>query len=195
MSVLPDVLADGLAIVFCGTAAGRVSAQRGAYYSGPGNKFWPTLHRVGITPHQLDPADFRKLLDYRVGLTDLAQHTSGSDYSLRPGDFVVDELTRKIEHHQPRLLCFNGKKAGKEYLHTSSVDYGEQSQRIGQTRLFVLPSTSGAANAYWDESWWQKVAALGDPGMEPEYDFSSSIQGKYAARIPATRDEQSETPT
>ena len=37
MTILPDVLAPGLDIVFCGTAVGNVSAQRGVYYAGPGN--------------------------------------------------------------------------------------------------------------------------------------------------------------
>jgi TDG/mug DNA glycosylase family protein len=39
MRVLPDVLAPNLAIIFCGTAVGSVSAQRRAYYAGPGTVF------------------------------------------------------------------------------------------------------------------------------------------------------------
>ncbi|MEZ4771174.1 MAG: hypothetical protein R2844_22490 [Caldilineales bacterium] len=46
MSILPDVLAPGLDIVFSSTAVGNVSALRGATYAGPGNMFWSTLHRV-----------------------------------------------------------------------------------------------------------------------------------------------------
>jgi TDG/mug DNA glycosylase family protein len=45
-TVFPDLLAPNLSIVFCGTAVGNVSAQRGAYYAGPRNMFWPTLHNV-----------------------------------------------------------------------------------------------------------------------------------------------------
>ena len=37
MTGLPDILVPGLDIVFCGTAVSNVSAQRGAYYAGPGN--------------------------------------------------------------------------------------------------------------------------------------------------------------
>ena len=44
-AILPDVLEPGLRVVFCGTAAGKASARAGAYYAGPGNAFWPTLHR------------------------------------------------------------------------------------------------------------------------------------------------------
>lgn len=42
--ILPDVIEPGLRIVFCGTAAGAKSAAVGAYYAGPGNAFWATLH-------------------------------------------------------------------------------------------------------------------------------------------------------
>src|SRR5580704_10816331 len=56
--VLPDVLRPALKIVFCGTAAGTVSARRGHYYAHPQNKFWPTLHAIGLTPRRLDPSEF-----------------------------------------------------------------------------------------------------------------------------------------
>nr|HQT26871.1 mismatch-specific DNA-glycosylase [Burkholderiales bacterium] len=58
MSVLPDVLAPDLAVVFCGSAVGAASARRRAYYAGPGNAFWPTLARVGFTPCQLTPDEY-----------------------------------------------------------------------------------------------------------------------------------------
>lgn len=48
--VLPDVLAPNLKLVICGTAAGKESARRQAYYAGRGNKLWSTLYRVGLTP-------------------------------------------------------------------------------------------------------------------------------------------------
>lgn len=50
--VLPDVIDHDLSVVFCGTAAGNESARRRAYYAGPGNAFWPTLFKVGLTPRQ-----------------------------------------------------------------------------------------------------------------------------------------------
>lgn len=37
--ILPDRLGPGLRVVFCGTAAGAVSARKGHYYAGPGNLF------------------------------------------------------------------------------------------------------------------------------------------------------------
>ena len=77
--VLPDVLAPGLRVVFCGTAAGAVAARVGAPYAGPGNRFWWVLHEIGLTPRELRPQEFRELPRYGIGLTDVAKHASGSD--------------------------------------------------------------------------------------------------------------------
>ena len=54
----PDLLRPGLRIVFCGTAAGTVSAARGAYYAHPQNRFWSALHASGSTPRLLQPEEF-----------------------------------------------------------------------------------------------------------------------------------------
>ena len=82
--VLTDLLQPGLRAVFCGTQAGTQSARRGAYYAGRGNRFWPTLHDVGLTPVRLAPEQYPMLLDYGIGLTDMAKKTSGADSLLRP---------------------------------------------------------------------------------------------------------------
>ena len=80
--VLPDVLTSGLRVVFCGTQAGAASARRGAYYAGPGNKFWKTLFETGLIPEPLGPSDFRELPRYGIGFTDVAKGTSGPDTAL-----------------------------------------------------------------------------------------------------------------
>ena len=155
---LPDVLANNLKIVFCGTAAGDKSAQVGKYYAGPGNKFWKVLFQVGLTPTQLTPCQFKELLQYGIGLTDVVKHRSGSDRQIIFKEKSIEALRGKILKFQPGILCFNGKRAGKEFFSVKRVDYGFQSEKIGTTRLFVAPSTSGAANGFWDIRWWQRLA-------------------------------------
>jgi TDG/mug DNA glycosylase family protein len=149
-------------VVFCGTAVGDTSARVGAYYAGPGNQFWVVLARVGLTPMQLAPASFRDLPKYGVGLTDLVKKRSGSDAALGVGDFDVDGFRTKIEAHRPKAVAFNGKKAASVFygLPTSVLDYGHQADGIGETALFVLPSTSGSARGFWDESHWRALAAF-----------------------------------
>ena len=156
--VLPDVLGPGLRIVFCGSAAGAASARAGAYYAGPGNRFWPTLHRVGLTSRLLAPAEFRSVLQYGIGLTDICKTESGADSGLSAKADDAAALAAKIARFQPAVLAFNGKRAARVFLGAASIDYGEQPQRIGETAIHVLPSTSGAARRWWDETFWRRVA-------------------------------------
>jgi TDG/mug DNA glycosylase family protein len=157
--ILPDVLRPNLNVVFCGTASGTRSAQVGAYYAGPGNQFWDILFRTGLTPRKLAPQEFPVLPEYGIGLTDLSKTQFGADKSLRPGDFDVMGFRSKIEQFSPKALAFNGKKASQKY-YGKPVGYGRQPETLGQTVVFVLPSTSGAARGFWNERWWYEVAVF-----------------------------------
>jgi len=158
--VLEDVLDAGLKVLFCGTAPGTRSAQVGAYYAHPGNRFWRTLHEVGLTPHRLAPAEYRTVLSFGLGLTDLAKHASGADATLKREDFSAPTLRQVVERHQPRFVAFTSKRAGREYF-GHGVEYGLQQERIGETRLFVLASPSGLATGFWqDGRHWHELAGL-----------------------------------
>lgn len=85
--MLPDLLIENLKIVFCGTAAGNRSAQQEAYYAGCGNKFYCVLFHTGFTPFQFIPAQYKELLNYAIGLTDLVKLKSGMDKDLKPEDY------------------------------------------------------------------------------------------------------------
>lgn len=155
--ILPDVLRADLRVVFCGTAAGAASAQVGAYYAGPGNAFWRTLHEIGLTPLQLEPAQFREVTRYGIGLTDIAKQTSGADSTLKPTDFDAEALREKILTYAPRVLAFNGKRAAQAFYGHKSLMYGRQPKPLNTTRVVVLPSTSGAARRFWDERHWHDL--------------------------------------
>ncbi|MEE8445045.1 MAG: mismatch-specific DNA-glycosylase [Alphaproteobacteria bacterium] len=155
--VLPDVLGRDLHVVFCGSAAGKASARAGAYYAGPGNLFWPTLHRVGLTAERLEPREFRTVARYGIGLTDMAKAESGGDHELSPAADDPAALRRKIARHRPKMLSFVGKRAARVFL-GRPVEYGIQSETIGATLIFLLPSPSGRARRFWDESWWFDLA-------------------------------------
>lgn len=160
MTILPDILAENLNIIFCGTAAGNKSAQVRQYYAGRGNKFWPILYETGLTPRLLSPHEFPTLPQYGLGLTDLAQGTSGSDASLKKTDYDVPGFRERVLRAAPRVIAFNGKNAAKFYYARSAVSYGLQDDMLGQSAVFVLPSTSGAANGAWDAAHWHMLAAF-----------------------------------
>lgn len=155
--ILPDVLAPGLAVVFCGTAAGTRSAREGAYYAHPGNLFWRALHEAGFTPRRYAPAEFTQLPALGIGLTDLAKHHSGNDADLPRGAFDVPALLAKIERYAPRLLAFTSKTAARAVLARPIAAYGLQPERLGATALGVLPSPSGQARGHWDPAPWREL--------------------------------------
>jgi len=155
--VLPDVLSPGLRIVFCGTAAGTASARAKAYYAGPGNGFWKVLHGTGLTPVQLAPAEFERLPEFGIGLTDICKVLHGSDQEVGTVEFDVAGLEARIGASEPANLAFNGKNAARGALERD-VGYGEQPERIGGAALWVLPSTSGAARRFWDIEPWRELA-------------------------------------
>jgi TDG/mug DNA glycosylase family protein len=161
ISVLPDLLANNLNLVIVGTAAGRVSANRQVYYAGPGNRFWRPLHEVGLTPVELRPDDYPKLLDYGIGLTDLAKSACGADNDLKPADFDRMRLRAVIKARSPRLLAFNGKTAAAHYfgIPTMQIKLGRQPETIGQTTIYVCCSTS-PANGHWSREAWEDLARV-----------------------------------
>ena len=146
-------------LVFCGTAAGRRSAAEGAYYAHPGNLFWRALFEARLTPRQLAPQEFSTLADYGIGLTDLAKRHFGNDSELPADAFDVPALRAKIARYAPHWLAFTSKTAARIAL-GHAVAYGPQAERLGTTRLMVLPSPSGQARGHWNADFWAMLGAL-----------------------------------
>jgi TDG/mug DNA glycosylase family protein len=147
--MLPDYLDDHLRIVFCGTAAGRESARRRHYYSGPGNEFWSYLYQAGLTPRELQPEEDAQVTEFGLGLTDLAKQVAASQDS--PGlrkHYDVSAFLEKMERYAPQCVAFHGKEAAKavsRYLEMGAhVQLGTAQWRIGAASVFVLPSASGS---------------------------------------------------
>lgn len=170
--ILPDVLVEGLRVVFCGTAPGTRSARDGAYYAHPGNYFWRTLFDVGLTPRRLSPQEFRDVLQFGIGLTDVAKHHFGQDAALPREAFDAASLQRKLARYRPRAIAFTSKNAARAGLAAGSrtLAYGEQAEPLAGCRVFVLPSPSGQARGFWDIGPWRALAnAIADhPKGSPE---------------------------
>ena len=156
-SVLPDLIAPNLRILFTGTAVGSASARAGAYYAGPGNAFWRTLHAVGLTPRRLSPSEFRTLLEVGIGLTDVCKVAFGSDQEVGEDRFDIPRFVALVEANRPRIVGFNGKRSAGVVL-DRPVSYGRQPDQLSGAAVWVLPSTSAAARGYWDLSIWRQLS-------------------------------------
>jgi mismatch-specific thymine-DNA glycosylase len=156
--VLADILAPGLRLLLCGSAAGAVSAAVGLPYAGPGNRFWTVLADVGLTPDRLGPPQARELLDHGIGLTDLTKTASGADADLPPEADDVDRLRATVHRVRPGVLAFVGKRAASVALGRAITQTGRQPDRFAATETWVVPSTSGLAVRWWDEAPWRALA-------------------------------------
>ncbi|MDQ3822433.1 MAG: NUDIX domain-containing protein [Actinomycetota bacterium] len=162
-SALPDVLAPGLRVVFCGINPGRFSAAVGAHFANPRNDFWRLLHDAGFTPRLLRPEEQFQALDYGIGLTNAASRTTPGSGDLRRADFAgsAERLERLARELRPQWIGFVGKEAYRGAFGERAA-LGIQERRLAETRLFVLPSTSpaNAAVPYAERlRWFEELAA------------------------------------
>ncbi|NTY00088.1 mismatch-specific DNA-glycosylase [Deinococcus sp. JMULE3] len=158
---MPDVLRPGLTLVLVGTAPSRISAAARAYYANPGNRFWHTLHEVGLTPELLLPQEYPRLPEFGIGLTDVAKRHSGVDADLPAGAWAPDELRAKLRAHRPRLVAFTSKRGAAETLGvpTGALPYGQHPEPLEGAEVWVLPSTSPLARSHFRLDPWQALAA------------------------------------
>jgi double-stranded uracil-DNA glycosylase len=156
-SAVPDVLAPGLDVVFCGINPGRVSDAARAHFANPRNDFWRLLHDAGFTPRLLDPAEQFDAPLYGIGLTNAAYRTTPGSGDLRSADFdgSRERLERLAMELRPRALGFVGKEAYRGVFR-ARPELGLQDGRLADTLLFVLPSTSpaNAAVPYAERLRW-----------------------------------------
>jgi len=159
-SAVPDVLAPGLRVVFCGINPGRVSAAAHAHFANPRNDFWRLLHAAGFTSRLYEPAEQFELLKEGIGATNAATRTTPGSSDLRRADFAG--AAERLERIDTRWIAFVGKEAYRGAF-GERPELGVQARVLGGTRLFVLPSTSPANAAVpWDERlrWFEELAAL-----------------------------------
>jgi TDG/mug DNA glycosylase family protein len=152
-SAVPDVLAPGLSAIFCGINPGRVSAGARAHFANPRNDFWRLLHAAGFTPSLLGPEDQLALPGLGYGITNAAYRTTPGSGDLRRADFAgsAERLERIAVELGPRAIGFVGKEAYRGAF-GERPELGLQERRLGETALFVLPSTSPANAAVpWAE--------------------------------------------
>jgi len=158
--LLPDLLAPGLDLVFCGTAPSPASFKARAYYANPGNAFWPTLHAVGLTPERLAPERYPELLPWRLGLTDLNKIEYGSDHQLSAEAMDAKALHAKLRRYRPAAIAFTSKHAASLALGVKTPTYGRQAELLEGAVAFVLASPSGRARSFWTLKPWKEAGAF-----------------------------------
>lgn len=158
------MLAPDLDVVFCGINPGLHSAAKAAHFANPRNDFWRLLHGAGFTPRLVDPSEQLEVVRYGIGITNAAYRTTRGSSDLRRGDFAgsAERLERLALELRPKAMGFVGKEAYRGPF-GGRPQHGLQGPRLGDTLLFVLPSTSPANAAVpWDERlrWFRALREL-----------------------------------
>lgn len=158
--ILPDIQAPGLAVLFCGTAPGRVSAGAGHYYANPGNRFWALLAETGLTPRRLRPDEDHLLPAFALGLTDLAKTAFGQDREIPQGAWDAPRLFALVARLRPGALAFTSLTAARLALGRGDLAAGAlpEDPRLPGVALWALPSPSGLARRHFRHEPWVGLA-------------------------------------
>lgn len=142
---VPDVIAPGLDVLFCGINPGLYTAATGHHFARPGNRFWPALHRAGFTPRLLHPSEQDVLLGSGLGITNLVARATARADELSPAEFVAGAaaLTAKAQRYRPAWIAVAGVTAYRIGFGRPRATFGPQPERLGPARLWVLPNPSG----------------------------------------------------
>jgi double-stranded uracil-DNA glycosylase len=147
---IPDLIAPGLSILFCGINPGLYSAATGRHFARPGNRFWGALHGAGITDRLLAPTEGNTLLQSRCGITDLVARSSASAAELSADELIEGRrhLHAKVERYTPLCLAILGIGAYRIAFEKPNAVLGKQAEQMGATEIWVLPNPSGL-NAHY----------------------------------------------
>lgn len=147
---VPDVVAPGLDILFCGINPGRRSGHLGQHFAGTSNRFWKVLHQSGLTDRQLAPSEQRALLARGIGITNLVPRTTASADELAPAELRAggQRLARLVAELQPMAVAVLGIGAYRTAFGQPKATVGRQAEELAGVPLWVLPNPSGLQASY-----------------------------------------------
>ena len=147
---LPDVVAPGLDVLFCGINPSLTSAAVGHHFARPGNRFWPAIHLAGFTPRRLAPEEDGELPRFGVGVTNLVDRPTRAAAELSAAELRAggEALERLVAAWRPRLLAVVGLTAWRTAFGRAKAPLGLQAETIAGRPVWVLPNPSGL-NAHY----------------------------------------------
>jgi TDG/mug DNA glycosylase family protein len=158
---IPDVIAPGLQVLFCGINPGLWSGAVGHHFARPGNRFWKVLAGAGFTDRVLSPFEERQLLDVGVGVTNLVARATAQAAELTGDELRAGSrrLVAKVRRYRPACVAFVGLGAYRTAFGRPKATVGPLPDDVGPARGWLLPNPSGLQAHY---QLPDLVAAFGD---------------------------------
>lgn len=144
-TTIPDVIANGLDVLFVGINPGRYSGAVGHHFAGPGNGFWPAMHKSRFTPRLFTAFEGPLLLDLGSGLTNLVARCTATADELTKDELVEGgrTLEKKVRRYTPRFVAFVGLTSYRAAFARPKAQVGHQPELLGPSQIWLLPNPSG----------------------------------------------------
>ena len=148
---VPDIIAHGLKVLFCGINPGLYSGAVGHHFARPGNRFWPALYQAGFTDEQLSPYEESELLKLGYGITNFVERATATADALSPQEIIEGgkHLEVKVKRYRPKYVAVLGITAYRTAFKRPKAIMGKQNEMIGDSVIWVLPNPSGL-NAHYN---------------------------------------------
>ena len=150
-ATVDDLLGPNVRLLFVGINPGLWTAATNAHFARRGNRFWPALHRAGITSDLVDASrgmsddDLAMVHKRGIGITNLAPMASARADELTAAQLRVGaaRLVELVERIRPKVVAVLGLTAYRQAFGRPATTAGRQNQDLAGAELWVLPNPSG----------------------------------------------------
>ena len=159
---VPDLIAAGLKVLFCGINPSLYSAAVGHHFARPGNRFWPALHGGGFTARVLHPSEEGELLRLGYGITNIVARATAAADELGDDELIAgaERLGATVAHYRPACVAFLGITAYRTAFRQKGARIGLQPSPWRGAHVWILPNPSGLNAHYTPEGFAREFAAL-----------------------------------
>jgi double-stranded uracil-DNA glycosylase len=166
---VPDLVGEAPPrLVFVGINPGLWTAATETHFAHPGNRFYPALHRAGLTDRVLDrvegltDGDRRHLTDRGIAITNLVTRATAKASELTRDELRAGgaALVARLEAWQPSVVAVAGVTAYRSAFGRPKAQLGRQDEGLAGAELWVVPNPSGLnAHETTDSlaAWYRQV--------------------------------------
>lgn len=159
---VPDLVAPGLRVLLVGVNPSLWSGVTGLHFGRPANRLWPTLHRAGLTPRRLHPAETDDLLAAGVGVSNLVDRATARADEVPPDDLraAPARVAALAARWRPAVVAVLGISAYRVAWAAPRAAPGPLPDPIGGRPAWLLPNPSGLNASYSQDALDAAFSAL-----------------------------------
>jgi TDG/mug DNA glycosylase family protein len=159
---VPDLVAPGLRVLFCGINPGLYSGATGHHFARPGNRFWPALYRAGFSDRLLSAWEEQRLLERGYGITNLVARATATADELTRAELMAGRgrLERRARNSGAAWVAVLGVGAYRTAFGRPRAAVGRQPESLAGAGLWILPNPSGLNAHYQLPDLVREFAAL-----------------------------------